>query len=59
MIGCSENKPTTRPSNWADQAEADPMHFDPKLEDNSVTGNQDGHFDKKAFDRDLDDVLNP
>ncbi|HWB54390.1 MAG TPA: hypothetical protein VG722_09360 [Tepidisphaeraceae bacterium] len=60
LAGCTENKkPTTRPANWADQAQADPMNFDPKMDNSDISGGSIGHFDKNAFDRDVDDVLNP
>lgn len=59
IVGCTDDKPTTRPTSWTDQAEADPWNFDPKMEPMDVSGGGIGHFDKKAFDKDVDDVFNP
>jgi hypothetical protein len=59
LAGCVENKPTTRPATWADQAQADPMNFDPKMDNADISGGSISHFDKDAFDKDMDDVLNP
>jgi hypothetical protein len=60
LIGCTENtKPTTQPASWTDQAESDPANFNPKMTDPNISGGSIGNFDKPAFDKDLNDVLNP
>jgi hypothetical protein len=59
LVGCTSSKPTTQPASWADQAEADPANFNPKMTDPNISGGDLGHFDKPAFDKDLNDVLNP
>lgn len=59
--GCSSNAPTTRPASMAerqDQAMKDPMNYSPHVNPN-VSGGGIGDFDKDAFKRDLDHVLNP
>lgn len=60
--GCtmSGSKPTTRPADWTDQAKTDPFNYDPKTDDiPDVSGGGIGHFDRDAFKRDMDNVLNP
>jgi hypothetical protein len=60
--GCtSSSQPTTRPANWTDQAKADPFNYNPSATEDwpSVSGGGISHFDKNAFKRDMDNVLNP
>jgi hypothetical protein len=59
FAGCTENKPTTQPATWTEQAQADPANFDPQMSDPNISGGDIGHFDKSAFDKDMNDVLNP
>jgi hypothetical protein len=69
--GCADTnrQPTSRPASvneQQDQALRDPFNYGPKEKDKyidenmpSVTGGSTGHFDKKAFDRDVNRVFNP
>jgi len=71
LTSCADTnrQPTSRPSSASDrqdQALRDPFNYGPKeknkyIDDDmpSVTGGSTGHFDKKAFNRDVDRVLNP
>ena len=53
--GCADKSDTTP----ADRAMADPMHYKPGFEDSDISGGGLTNFDKKAFRRDVDSVLNP
>jgi hypothetical protein len=59
-IGCGSSA-TTQPSEYdrQDKAMHDPFGYNPdfKRTDNSVSGNSE--FDKDAFKKDLDHVINP
>lgn len=59
-IGCGSSA-TTQPSDYDRQQQAlrDPFHYnpDPNKTDYTVSGSSE--FDKNAFKRDLDHVLNP
>lgn len=59
-IGCGSSA-TTQPSEYDRQEKAlhDPFGYSPDLKrtDNSVTGSSE--FDKDAFKKDLDHVINP
>lgn len=55
VIGCTE-APTNRP---ADRAMSDPMNYKPGFEDANISGGDLTNFDKKAFRKDVDSVLNP
>ncbi len=60
--GCASDKPTTRPSGVKERADAamrDPMSYEKDNEWPSISGGGISDFDKKAFDRDVDHVLNP
>ena len=71
LSSCADTnrQPTSRPSSAnerQDKALRDPFNYGPKEKDKytdedmpSVTGGSTGHFDKKAFNRDVDRVLNP
>jgi hypothetical protein len=60
LTGCTTVTSTTRPASWSDQAKADPFHYDPtQSEWPSVSGGGIRNFDKNAFNRDLNNVLNP
>jgi hypothetical protein len=59
-ISCSDNKqPTTKPVSWIDQAQNDPYNFSPQMDNPSVTGGGLTDFDKDAFNRDVNHVINP
>ncbi len=58
LAGCADG-PSTRPSTWADQAEQDPYNFNPKMEKHDISGGGLTDFDKDAFKKDLNHVLNP
>jgi hypothetical protein len=56
MAACTTNSssssdPTTR-------AISDPMHYEPQI-DTDVSGGNFDNFDRNAFNKDLDHVLNP
>ena len=55
-IGCTSNESTTLP---ADRAMADPMNYKPGFQESDISGGDLTNFDKKAFRRDVDNVLNP
>ena len=61
--GCTMHttEPTTRPASWSQQAKSDPFRYDPSATEDwpSVSGGAVNNFDKNAFKRDLNNVLNP
>ena len=63
-VGCADNhqQPTTRPLT-ADEKQAalmkDPWSYGGSTEKVDITGGKIGEFDKKAFNKDVDSVLNP
>ena len=63
LSGCaSDNGSTTRPSSLRDRQDqmlADPGNYQPEHVNTDITGGDTGHFDKGAFKRDVDHVLNP
>lgn len=62
MTGCSEQHPATRParlSDRADQALKDPFNYKTPNDRVDISGGDLGHFDKNAFGKDVDSVLNP
>jgi hypothetical protein len=59
MGGCADEtqqKPADRAS---DRALADPFNYSPDMEKPDISGGDTAHFDKDAFKRDVDDVVNP
>ena len=57
--GCADEaqqKPADRAS---DRALADPFNYSPEMEKPDISGGDTSHFDKDAFKKDVDDVLNP
>ena len=54
-VGCAD-KAEAPP---ADRAMADPMHYKPGFEESDISGGGLTDFNKKAFRRDVDGVLNP
>jgi hypothetical protein len=59
LVGCSD-QPAPPQKHPGDDVMKDPMGYKPQLDD---TGNISGgglmHFDKKAFDKDVNSVANP
>ena len=53
--GCADKADTPA----ADRAMADPMNYKPGFEDSDISGGGLTDFNKKAFRRDVDSVLNP
>lgn len=54
-VGCADKTDTTA----ADRAMADPMNYKPGFEESDISGGGLTDFNKKAFRRDVDSVLNP
>jgi hypothetical protein len=62
LAGCAAQKPTTQPSRLADRAakaEQDPFNYKPQNDRTDISGGGLDHFDKDAFGKDVDSVLNP
>lgn len=58
-FGCADT-PSTATSQPGDALLRDPMNYRPSSDDfPDVSGGGLGHFDKKGFNRDLNNVLNP
>lgn len=55
-VGCDSGKPAQEPS---DRAMQDPMNYRPGFDDSNISGGGITDFDKKAFRKDVDSVLNP
>ncbi len=57
-LGCADNNraPTSQPG---DALLRDPMGYKPTFDEPNISGGGIGHFDKKAFKKDWDSVLNP
>lgn len=55
-VGCTNEKPGTDPSG---RATSDPMNYKPGFEDQDISGGGFTDFNKKAFNRDVDNVFNP
>ena len=55
-LGCSSEKSGSDPSGRAMQ---DPMNYRPGFEESDISGGGLTDFDKKAFRKDVDGVLNP
>jgi hypothetical protein len=62
-IGCAENpKPTTQPTGVRERQDAalrDPFGYGGSTDKVDITGGDVTTFDKKAFKKDVDTVLNP
>jgi hypothetical protein len=62
-VGCAEtNKPTTQPSSVRERQDAamqDPFGYGGSTEKIDITGGGVSDFDRKAFKRDVDSVMNP
>lgn len=63
-IGCAEEGgPTTRPSSAYERSEnalKDPFGYSPHVgSPDDITAGSGAQFDRKAFEKDTDDVLNP
>ncbi len=54
--GCESAKPGPEPS---DRALGDPMNYRPGFEDSDISGGGIMDFDKKAFRKDVNSVLDP
>jgi hypothetical protein len=62
LTSCADNKPTTRPATARERQDAamnDPFGYSPYTEKPDISGGDLGHFDKDAFNKDVDHVLNP
>jgi hypothetical protein len=62
LAGCAAQKPTTQPSRLAERAakaEKDPFGYKPQNDRTDISGGGLDHFDKDAFGKDVDSVLNP
>ncbi len=59
LMGCTTHSSTTRPSNWSEQALKDPYNFNPKMDQEDISGGDLGNYDNKAMRKDVDRVLNP
>ena len=62
LIGCPEQFQTHNAAHHVDRTSLRlrPLqNFNPKMDDPNISGGDIGHFDKNAFDKDLNDVLNP
>jgi len=59
-IGCGSSA-TTQPSDYDRQEKAlhDPFSYNPDMRKSSDTVSGNGEFDKDAFKKDLDHVINP
>jgi hypothetical protein len=64
LAGCaSDSEPTTQPVSAYDRSEnalRDPFGYSPNVgKPDDITAGNGAQFDRKAFNRDADDVLNP
>jgi hypothetical protein len=58
-LGCASNSGHANPpSDPTTRAMADPMHYSPP-DDSDISGGGMTNFDSKAFNKDMDHVLNP
>ena len=57
-LGCADDhpQPTSHPG---DALLKDPFGYKPTFDDPNISGGDIGHFDKKAFKKDWDSVINP
>lgn len=55
-LGCESGDSGQEP---ADRAQADPMNYKPGFEDSDISGGGIMGFDKKAFRKDVNSVLDP
>jgi hypothetical protein len=64
LVGCAEDgAPTTRPATAYERSEnalKDPFGYSPDVgKPDDITAGSGAQFDRKAFDKDANDVLNP
>jgi hypothetical protein len=63
IAGCASGGPTTQPVSAYDRSEnalKDPFGYSPNVaKPDDITGGAGEGFDRKAFNKDADDVLNP
>ena len=58
-FSCTENKSTTQPTSWSQQARDDPFNYSPHMDRTDISGGGLMDYDKNAMKRDINDVLNP
>ncbi len=61
-VGCAEDGATTRPTAYerSENALKDPFGYSPHPgSPDDITAGSGAQFDRKAFEKDADDVLNP
>ena len=64
ISGCADDnkQPTTRPMTVQEKQDAmlrDPMGYKPTTDKYDISGGKINQFDKSAFKKDMDNVLNP
>jgi len=59
IAGCGSDQSSGNMTDRQDKAMRDPFGYSPDMNRTDITGGGVGNFNKNAFGKDLDDVVNP